>query len=62
MHPARRVAARAVIAIVILAVTAACQTTQGAQTRPVETPSPDAGHIRRRTQRQRPEPRARGVR
>jgi TRAP-type C4-dicarboxylate transport system substrate-binding protein len=30
MHPARRVAARAVIAIVILAMTAACQTTQGA--------------------------------
>jgi TRAP-type C4-dicarboxylate transport system substrate-binding protein len=29
MHPARRVAARAVIAIVILAMTAACQTTQG---------------------------------
>ena len=29
MHPARRVAARAVIAIVILAVTAACTTTQG---------------------------------
>ena len=29
MHPARRVAARAVIAIVLLAVTAACQTTQG---------------------------------
>ena len=39
MHPARRVAARAVIAIVLLAVTAACQTTQGAQTRLVETPS-----------------------
>jgi TRAP-type C4-dicarboxylate transport system substrate-binding protein len=30
MHPARRVAARAVIAIVLLAVTAACQTTQSA--------------------------------
>ncbi|HET9560070.1 MAG TPA: TRAP transporter substrate-binding protein DctP, partial [Actinomycetota bacterium] len=30
MHPARRVAARAVIAIMILAMTAACQTTQGA--------------------------------
>ena len=30
MHPARRVAARAVIAIVVLAMTAACQTTQGA--------------------------------
>jgi TRAP-type C4-dicarboxylate transport system substrate-binding protein len=29
MHPARRVAARAVIAIVILAMTAACTTTQG---------------------------------
>jgi TRAP-type C4-dicarboxylate transport system substrate-binding protein len=29
MHPARRVAARAVIAIVVLAVTAACTTTQG---------------------------------
>jgi TRAP-type C4-dicarboxylate transport system substrate-binding protein len=29
MHPARRVVARAVIAIVILAMTAACQTTQG---------------------------------
>jgi TRAP-type C4-dicarboxylate transport system substrate-binding protein len=29
MHPARRVAARAVIAIVLLAVTAACTTTQG---------------------------------
>jgi TRAP-type C4-dicarboxylate transport system substrate-binding protein len=29
MHPARRVAARAVIAIVILAMTAACQATQG---------------------------------
>ena len=29
MHPARRVAARAVIAVVILAVTAACTTTQG---------------------------------
>jgi TRAP-type C4-dicarboxylate transport system substrate-binding protein len=30
MHPTRRVVARAVIAIVILAMTAACQTTQGA--------------------------------
>jgi TRAP-type C4-dicarboxylate transport system substrate-binding protein len=30
MHPARRVAARAVIAIVLLAMTAACQTTQSA--------------------------------
>jgi TRAP-type C4-dicarboxylate transport system substrate-binding protein len=29
MHPARRVAARAVIAIMILAMTAACTTTQG---------------------------------
>jgi TRAP-type C4-dicarboxylate transport system substrate-binding protein len=30
MHPARRVAARAVIAIMVLTMTAACQTTQGA--------------------------------
>ena len=38
MHPARRVAARVVIAIVILAMTAACTTTQG-PTRPAGTPS-----------------------
>jgi predicted small secreted protein len=30
MHPARRTAAGAVIAMVVLAMTAACQTTQGA--------------------------------
>ena len=54
MHPARRVAARAVIAIVILAMTAACTTTQGSDKTGGDTVVLTLATFEGQAQRQRP--------